>query len=172
MGGWLVRQGTRPDVLRARLEQTDFEGGNGRAKLIVQPHPNAARVEELRGSIEFHADAVDRVHVRDYPGGFVVEWGWPKGDPPLCVFPNASMWRKDEIRFFPSGAVLNEFGYLYVGLYILGNYARYYPDRWISDVESGSPLALAAEEFLALAEARMALLTLAELSEVYLVVQE
>ena len=79
------------------------------------------------------------------------------------------MWSTEEIRFLPSKTPLNEFGYLYVGLYILGNYARYFPDRWMTDVEAGSPLALAAEEFIAMAEWRMALLTLSELSETYFV---
>jgi hypothetical protein len=64
---------------------------------------------------------------------------------------------------------MNEFGYLYLGLYILGNFARYFPDRWMPDVETGSPLALAAEEFMSMAEWRMALLTLSELSRAYFV---
>jgi hypothetical protein len=62
---------------------------------------------------------------------------------------------------------LNEFGFIYVALFIAGNYARYYPDRWVSDVENSTPLALAIEELLAVAETRMPWLILSELSGSY-----
>ena len=64
---------------------------------------------------------------------------------------------------------LNEFGILYVGIYILGNYVRYFPDEWMSDVETASPLSLAARTFSEVVEERMALLTLSELSRSYFI---
>ena len=64
---------------------------------------------------------------------------------------------------------LNEFGLLYVALFIASNYARYFPDRWMVDVEHGTPLALAVEELLALAATKAPLLALSELSRNYYV---
>ena len=72
-------------------------------------------------------------------------------------------------RFFASPHPLNEFGLFYVALYIAGNYARYYPDRWLADVDRATPLALAVEELIAQAEQRVPLLALSELSRNYFV---
>ena len=49
---------------------------------------------------------------------------------------------------------LNEFGFLYVGIHLAGNYARYFPDKWLLDVESSSPLSLSIEELCTLCEWR------------------
>ena len=69
-----------------------------------------------------------------------------------------------EVRLWPCNQPLNEFGFIYVALYIVGNYARYYPDLWMRDVERSSPLSLVIEELLAMAAQRMPLLTLSELA--------
>jgi hypothetical protein len=58
---------------------------------------------------------------------------------------------------------------MYVALYICSNYARYYPDFWIRDVETHVALALAVEELIDVAEETMAPLTLSELSRTYFV---
>ena len=47
--------------------------------------------------------------------------------------------------FLSQNSTLNEFGIYYVSLFILGNFARYYPDRWMKDVEASSELALVAQ---------------------------
>jgi hypothetical protein len=58
---------------------------------------------------------------------------------------------------------------LYVALYILGNYARYFPDLWMRDVEQSSPLALAVEKLLEVAAVRMPLAALSEMTRTCLV---
>ena len=83
--------------------------------------------------------------------------------------PHATTWSTKEIQFWPSEQPLNEFGFIYVALYILGNYARYFPDQWMRDVEQSSPLALAVEELLAMVAVRMPLLTLSEMERTYFV---
>jgi hypothetical protein len=77
------------------------------------------------------------------------------------------MLGRNEIRFWPYSVPVNEFGYLYVSLFICGNYARYFPDYWLNDVEQNSPLALAVEELIRIAEIRMPLLLLSELTGTY-----
>lgn len=54
-----------------------------------------------------------------------------------------------------------------MSLYILGNYARYYPDKWLADVEKSSPLALAVDELMHVVEQRLGLLTYSELVRSY-----
>jgi uncharacterized membrane protein YiaA len=75
------------------------------------------------------------------------------------------------MRFWPGKVHLNEFGFYYVAMYILGNYARYYPDKWLRDVERATPLALAAERLLSVARDRMPLLALSEMSRSYFVLE-
>lgn len=84
-------------------------------------------------------------------------------------FPQSSMLSKDEVRFFATNHPLNEFGLFYVALYIAGNYARYFPDKWMRDIDCASPLALAVEELLVQAAQRVPLLALSELTRNYLV---
>ena len=64
---------------------------------------------------------------------------------------------------------LNEFGLFYVALYMAGNYARYFPDKWLEDVDKAAPLALAIEELLGQAETRVPLTLLSELSGTYFI---
>jgi hypothetical protein len=59
------------------------------------------------------------------------------------------------------------FGFIYVALYMVGNYARYLPDLWMRDVERSSPLALVVEDLVAMAARRVPLLTVSELSGIY-----
>ncbi len=60
---------------------------------------------------------------------------------------------------------LNEFGYLYVAIYLAGNYARYFPDKWLLDVETSTPLSLAIEELCTMCEWRVPWLALCELDQ-------
>jgi hypothetical protein len=83
--------------------------------------------------------------------------------------PECTVWRKSELRFWPFEVPLNEFGYLYVALFIVGNYARYYPDKWLADVEDKTALGLAIEELVYIVEQRLALLSLSELTRIYYV---
>jgi hypothetical protein len=83
-------------------------------------------------------------------------------------FPPCATSNVKEFRCWLGGPrPLNEFGYIYAAVFIAGNYARYYPDRWVFDVENSTPLALAIEELLTIAEKRVPWLTLSELSRSY-----
>jgi hypothetical protein len=83
--------------------------------------------------------------------------------------PGSAMLTKDELVFMYPDYPLNEFGLYYVALYLAANFARYYPDRWLADVERANPLALAVEELLTQAEERIPLLALSELARNYFV---
>jgi hypothetical protein len=79
------------------------------------------------------------------------------------------MYNTEEVRFWTDRRCLNEFGYYYVALLIAGNYVRYYPDRWLRDVERSTPLAMAIEQLCAVAEWRVPWLTLSELRRIMFV---
>lgn len=85
------------------------------------------------------------------------------------TLPHCSTISADEVRFWSKEMTLNEFGLFYVALFITGNYARYYPDHWLRDIERASTLALAIEQLVAIAVQRVPLLTLGELMGAYLI---
>jgi hypothetical protein len=134
-------------------------------------HPaSPGLVEGFLDNCRFDANAVDRVNYDDFASGGHLTWRTDSVNP-LVNFslPHGSVLREGQVRFWLDTPPLNEFGYYYVGLFIAGNYARYYPDRWIADVEQHAPIALAIEEMIRTAEERAPLLTLSEFSRHYLV---
>ena len=75
----------------------------------------------------------------------------------------------DETRFWACNTPVNEFGFFYMALFIFGSYARYYPDKWVKDVDAATPLALAVEELLVQADNRVPMLSFCEMSRTSLV---
>jgi hypothetical protein len=171
MREWLQSGGSQSQVVRGALKATIRADHEAVTQLVIHPHADQLRLDELASEIRFSPRAFEAVSWREFPSGFSVRWSETPEFSVAVHLPPSVNWTLEELRFLPHHAPLNEFGYLYVGMYILGNYARYFPDRWIVDVEQGAPIALAAEEFLALADWRAPLLTLSELSQSYFVVQ-
>ena len=139
--------------------------------LVIHPG-HQDQVDAFFHNIKVRVDEIDRIDLSELPQGGIVNFrvdevqSQPGGG---IEIPNASMWSKSDIRFWPTRQPLNEFGYFYLSLFMLGNYARYYPDKWLLDVEQHSSLASAAEELINIVEQRMALLACSELSRVYFV---
>ena len=86
-------------------------------------------------------------------------------------FPPGVSWDSHIYMFYDNYAPLNGFGMYYVALFIIGNYARYYPDFWMKDIENSSPLSLVIEELLKDAAIALPLLTLSELCQIYYVME-
>lgn len=84
-------------------------------------------------------------------------------------FPSCSCPSFPDLYFWSEKYYLNEFGFLYVSLYIIGNYSHYFADKWVSDVENYTELAFLASNLVRVAEDRMFLLTLSELAGEYLI---
>jgi hypothetical protein len=116
-------------------------------------HPGIKGViDRFLDNVFFHpADALERLDFRELGSGGIIEWVDTRGEPVRLHFPMGTTWTTQEVRFWHCNQPLNEFGFMYVALYIAGNYARYYPDLWMRDVEQSSPLALVIEELLAMA---------------------
>jgi len=77
--------------------------------------------------------------------------------------PAAATHSSSQLRFICEMNSLNEFGMFYVALFIIGNYARYFPDCWLLDIEKSTQLAMAVEELCSIAQSRVPLLMLCEL---------
>jgi hypothetical protein len=158
--------------VRGKLESQVREGENPSSFIDFILHPSPLN-ENLLESIRVDANETPRIEVFQIARqGFIVRMhnDWINGNVQV-PFPPASMINADEWRMWTNAPSLNEFGYLYVAIFLAGNYARYYPDRWLLDVERSTPLALAIEELCALAEWRIPWLSLCELGRSVLVLE-
>jgi hypothetical protein len=161
-----------PEIVRFAVEVTIRENAEDvlrqqwSTRVLVHP---GGPIEELLNNIICSPLDVDRIDYVGYPagGGVLHLRGDRINGSPKVLLPSGSVWNEGKVRLWPRQMPLNEFGYFYVALFIAGNYARYYPDLWLADVEQCTPLALAVEELLWQAERRMACLTLSELTGTY-----
>jgi hypothetical protein len=164
----LQGQNVPSNLLRARVSSRVSQLSEENVfSVVVHPSDLASQFFD---NVELHPSLHDRVSFRELTRGGAFEFRTPfsqmDGDrfrPRSFSIPPGATWDDAETRFWYLHQPLNEFGFIYVALFIVGNYARYYPDRWLLDVENSSSLALAVEELLGVADARMAWLTLGEL---------
>ena len=157
------------DLIRARLERERPSATTGLMTLLIHPTPDP-QLTTFMTNCKFDPNACELINFHEIHFGGHLDLNINDVFGPVRFnLPHGSMWNEEEVRFWPSDQPLNEFGYYYVALFIIGNYARYYPDRWIADVECSTELALVVEELLRAAETRVPLLALSELSRIYYV---
>ncbi|HEY2706934.1 MAG TPA: hypothetical protein VGI95_02665 [Caulobacteraceae bacterium] len=170
MAPFLAQNGVRSTCARASLTNSYNEiTSELSSELIIQPN-HSDLLEGIYSKIAFDAKCVDKIRIRELPSGCVLNWGGKVGEADVPGrFPNSVQDSASFFYFQDNISELNEFGLFYLGLFMLGNYSRYFPDQWMVDVESSSALALAAMEFLSLAEERVPLLSLSEFSRLWYV---
>lgn len=136
---------------------------NAHNVFVLHPDPN---VQALLGRMRLNPNDIDRIDLREAGTGLVITLNndWVSGHVSFPV-PAAATINSEEWRMWINNPPLNEFGFYYVGLYLAGNYARYYPDRWLADVEASSAISLAIEEMCSTAEWRAPWLSLCELDQ-------
>ncbi|MBR0961751.1 YaaC family protein [Bradyrhizobium japonicum] len=160
----------RPKFVRGSCESEIWLGPMWHSNVDVTFHPSDWR-DQLLDAVRVDPGSIDRIHVREAGTGLAVrlmnDWIYGHIGFPL---PPASVLNTSEWRMWINAPSLNEFGYLYVALFLAGNYARYFPDRWLLDVETSTALALAIEELCAIAEWRAPWLAMCELGETLYVV--
>jgi len=152
-------------ILRGRAERTLYRDGSGNYTLIVHP-TNVEVYSEFVSNIFLNANDHSIVEFTEINGnGCIITLSVTPDRHPRFTIPHCIAWKENEVRFLPSNRCLNEFGYFYVSLFICGNYARYYPDFWMRDIENNAPLALVTERLIDAAQRRLPLLLLAQLSQ-------
>ena len=161
-----------PHVFVRGTMQLDFSVGppwSSQNQILFHPSVLYPQVQEL---IIVDPNAVDRVEIVEGVSGCMIRIHNDSVNGSVKIpFPPAAMINTDEWRMWTNKPPLNEFGYLYVALFLAGNYARYFPDRWLFDVETSTPLALAIDELCALAEWRAPWLSLCELDRTLYVLE-
>lgn len=149
--------------VRGMVQARALLGEHWSSDLQITLHPNPL-ASSIFDQITADANWVDRIQIAEILGGIQISvaQNWINGLARVSL-PQAAPHNTQEVRFMCHGKYLNEFGYLYVALYLAGNYARYFPDRWVVDVERSTPIATAIETLTELSEYRLPLLTLCEL---------
>jgi hypothetical protein len=168
-GMWDHLEGGACRILRGHLEMFIREHLREQ-DMSFALHPGPAHlIDEFASNVRVSPRFLEGVSIREYERGFHITTKGMFNWLPDISWPNSTAWTSEEQRLWPCDPPLNEFGFFYVALYIVGNYARYFPDRWILDVETSTPLALAVERMLTIAQWRVPLLALSEMSRTYFV---
>ncbi|MGU3662134.1 YaaC family protein, partial [Methylobacterium fujisawaense] len=145
---------------------------SGPPNISVMIHPtSSALLEQWQNAMIFRNPLCDSIDFQEGGGGGNLRIDFDHVPFDQAELPSSTNLNDDQIVFWPNNKCLNEFGYLYIGLHILGNFARYFPDLWMKAVEDSHPIATVAERFLEVAEVRMPLAILSELSRSYHVVK-
>lgn len=166
--------GVGTTLVRGRLEATIEAANDDVVKHSLVIHPAESQyIQKMKEKTEVDAKEMNRIQYDELPSGFILRWQDSKtfGPVPMSL-PNGTMWKKDEVRFAPNQEMLNEFGIIYVSLFICGMFARYYPDIWIRDISNNGSLSLVVEKILDIVQERMPLLGLSELKREYQIPEE
>lgn len=140
----------------------DYPAGMIRHSVILDvADPDA--VSRVYESIKVDAKDVDRIDVIKTNGGYIINSNWPINDHQKTSYPSTVQSKKDGMWMFADNVSLNEFGLYYVSLFIAGNYARYFPDRWMADVESSSAISAAMGDLVGIVDRRVPTLMVSEL---------
>lgn len=135
-------------------------------------HPGHKEVyENVIDQIAFRPDCLERVQFIDQGDCGNVIYNYDREYPLMFKLPSSCNIYQDQCFLYTKRAITNEFGYHYISLYMCGNYARYYPDFWIHDIERSSNLSMAIDAVMHSAEERVPLLALSELERTYFVLE-
>lgn len=169
MADAMARWGVKLRMVRAKVSRTwDSASGKSSTRIII--HPTSLDLLEAFGNLcKLSPSFVNELRITELPSGYIIEWD---GNEHYMCLPHSTCVNSEDTYFTCSSENLGEFGYLYLSLHMLGNYARYYPDQWMKHIEACSPLASVADDLCRNAIARLPLLSLSELSRVYHVIEK
>jgi hypothetical protein len=164
MYDFILQYGLIPELVRGVSTMNMPFGPQGKIfhRLVINPSPQDEVNLFFDEGIKVRAEEVDRINHTKFSEGGVLDYEFDpiQSSPDAFLdMPQSAMWTKSDIRFWPKIRPLNEFAYIYLSLFILGNYARYYPDKWLLHIDQHSPLVSATEELVNIIERRMVLLS-------------
>jgi len=134
--------------------------------LIIHP-TDSSTLDRVLSLFTFSPNSIPSTNIEKLARGYKLDWFMsPNSSLGKTSFPQPFQSYLDQMRFSTEES-LNECGLIYMGMYILGNYARYFPDQWMREVESASALSLAASTLVDIALERAPFLTMCELGRVW-----
>lgn len=167
----LAQNSITDKLVRASLFESVINQ-TGHSRSFVAHPANEENIELIKELFFFHPSIIEDLDIIEHKNSFLIRSNhkyehpvYPTSLPFGFQMESKEVWLSCDQKF------LNEFGIIYYALYILGNYARYYPDRWMVDVEKSSSLSLAVRLFLQIAERRAPILSLSEMNQTWYVVE-
>ena len=173
---WLISPsqmlGVSPSLVRGTMEAVDDERTNESISSMILHPANSVDLNEFYEKCMFEPRFLHQIDTLgiEVSGLIIHDKRMLGGDPCNVTYPNAFQISPNEMFFCIGDQSLNEFGLMYVALFILGNYARYFPDQWMKDIEGSSPLAQIAETIMEFTNVRGPLLTASVLSQMYILI--
>jgi YaaC-like Protein len=165
MADTLSRWGSRLRMVRTAVSVEKADSATADSTILIV-HPTPSDLFNSFASLcVMHPEYVNATTITEIPNGYIFRFDGRKDK--YLNLPHSTSITSEEVFFSCSSQNLGEFGYLYVALHLLGNFARYYPDLWMKHIDSCSPLASAAEDLCTHALSRLPLLSLSELSREY-----
>lgn len=154
-------------VVRATCRMRE-QGNSAGGEISIIVHPASHRLlEEFSHQVSARPNSAHLIDIAELHSGYFIKL--PLNQSWEIHFPWATSVTKGETWFSCRRQQLNEFGLIYVALHIAGNFARYYPDRWLAHIEASSPLALAIDKLTEVAFDRAPLLILGELARSFFI---
>lgn len=133
-------------------------------EIIIHPYIKQY-IDKTIESIKVTPRLTNRIKVFEFASGIGMRVTVEDGvEAERASFPNSTQMNLDEVFLYPGNPPLNEFGYIYASLYMLGNFCRYYPDYWMIHLERSSDLCIVSENLLDEAMIRAPMLLVSELS--------
>ena len=169
----LGRWGSELQMIRSKVVRIVDQNNAGALPVLqITVHPSKSHlIDQFGNLVKAHSWLVNYIDIHEFPSGYVLSLR-ELNAPYHMELPHAVCISDEDVFFSCGDNQLGEFGNLYVSLNILGNFARYYPDKWMPNIEKNSAFANVVEELCANAFKRLPLLTLSELSRTYHVLEK
>lgn len=161
----LLHWGCRFRMIRATLKREIKQDQNSIKNTYIIHPATKNLIEDFGSLVRTKASFVNNVEFQESSGGVIFSYDAMEGH--ILNFPS-SITIDESITYFSCDKInLNEFGLLYICLHIIGNFARYYPDNWIKQIENNSPLINIIRVLCDRAQERLPLLLLSEMTRMY-----
>jgi hypothetical protein len=142
---------------------------NYRTNINIQPG-NKAHIEKVLERVKCSPSAINAINLIELGDSaqIIEDCKVRDGLRYWVDYPSGINRTPKEAYLFSDNTCLNEFGMFYVGLFILGNLCRYYPDTWMRILEEDNPFATISSALMDAAFQRIPVLCLSVLGEEYI----
>ncbi|PSH58001.1 hypothetical protein CU100_10040 [Phyllobacterium endophyticum] len=167
--------GIVPELARGVITSTVDAGDeqnrtSSRLTTIIHPCNDRVR-EEVLEFFMYHPNDWEQLEINSLPGGaifsvnreFSGDFNHRNGHSNSS--PESFSLLKNEMYFVGAGALLNEYGYYFLGLYIMGMISRYHPQKWIKEIQRNSAITHLVDQFIDIALLRTPLLILGQMED-------
>lgn len=169
MADAMARWGVQLRMVKAKVSRA-YTASTNKSSTRIIVHPTSSDLLDAFGNLcKISSNSINTIKITELPSGYILDW--EDNDDYMCL-PHSTCINSEDVFFTCSSENLGEFGYLYLSLHMLGNYARYYPDQWVKHIEAYSPLASVVDDLCRNAMTRLPLLSLSELSRSYHVIEK